>query len=63
MENYFISSTPNQDNPLMDIAEQKGTPILGVDVWNMPTTFTIKNRRADYLSAFYNVNGKKSLKL
>lgn len=51
----FISSTPNQDNPLMDIAEQKGTPILGVDVWEHAYYLHYQNRRADYLSAFYNV--------
>lgn len=51
----FISSTPNQDNPLMDIAEQKGTPILGVDVWEHAYYLHYQNRRADYLSAFFNV--------
>lgn len=51
----FISSTPNQDNPLMDIAEQKGTPILGVDVWEHAYYLNYQNRRADYLSAFFNV--------
>ena len=51
----FISSTPNQDNPLMDIAEQKGTPILGVDVWEHAYYLHYQNRRADYLAAFFNV--------
>ena len=50
-----ISSTPNQDNPLMDIAEVKGTPILGVDVWEHAYYLKYQNRRADYLSAFWNV--------
>ncbi len=51
----FISSTPNQDNPLMDIAEQKGTPILGVDVWEHAYYLHYQNRRAEYLTAFFNV--------
>ncbi len=51
----FISSTPNQDNPLMDVAEAKGTPILGVDVWEHAYYLHYQNRRADYLAAFFNV--------
>lgn len=51
----FISSTPNQDNPLMDIAEVKGTPIIGVDVWEHAYYLHYQNRRADYLAAFFNV--------
>jgi Fe-Mn family superoxide dismutase len=50
-----ISSTPNQDNPLMDVAEVKGTPILGVDVWEHAYYLKYQNRRADYLGAFWNV--------
>lgn len=50
-----ISSTPNQDNPLMDVAEVKGTPILGVDVWEHAYYLKYQNKRADYLNAFWNV--------
>lgn len=50
-----ISSTPNQDNPLMDVADVKGTPLLGADVWEHAYYLKYQNKRADYLSAFWNV--------
>lgn len=56
-----ISSTPNQDNPLMDVAEVKGTPIIGVDVWEHSYYLKYQNKRPDYLTAIWNViNWKKA---
>ena len=51
----LVSSTPNQDNPLMDIAEVKGTPILGIDVWEHAYYLKYQNKRPDYLKAIWNV--------
>ncbi len=54
-DKLFVCSTPNQDNPLMDINDHNGTPILGLDVWEHAYYLNYQNRRPDYVEAFFNV--------
>ena len=54
-KNLAIGSTPNQDNPLMDISTVKGTPLLTLDVWEHAYYLKYQNKRADYIDAFWNV--------
>ena len=57
----FVSSTANQDNPLMDVVEERGTPIFGIDVWEHAYYLKYQNKRADYLTAIWNVTNWKEI--
>jgi superoxide dismutase, Fe-Mn family len=54
-DSLLVTSTPNQDNPLMDVADVQGTPLLGIDVWEHAYYLKYQNRRAEYVEAFWKI--------
>jgi Fe-Mn family superoxide dismutase len=54
-DGLVVTSTPNQDNPLMDVADQQGYPLLAIDVWEHAYYLKYQNRRTDYIAAYWNV--------
>lgn len=54
-EDLAVTATPNQDNPLMDVVEKRGIPLLALDVWEHAYYLNYQNRRADYIDAFFNI--------
>lgn len=60
-DKLFLASSPNQDNPLMDLADKKGQPILGLDVWEHAYYLNYQNRRPDYINAFFSVINWKAV--
>ena len=60
-DSLVVSSTSNQDNPLMDVADVKGTPILGIDVWEQAYYLKYQNKRPDYLDGWWSVVNWKAV--